>query len=471
MCGRNSWLAICVLALSGCALVDLERLELENYPSGREELVPASGALWVRFPEEPRRESAEKLLSVSSPSGVVAGDLRWEGRTLLFDPEPDLDPGVRYLLSYSGTVSFRGGRHMDANVAVPFYAGSMSPRPVLLSADPPDGAFVATFTTLRFEFSKAMDALKFERLFKIEPSTEFDATWDSDSQIVTVAPKEGWRNLATYAWTLPEDLPSDDGVAMGCAREGSFRVQEDATAPTVVSLQPAMKGDYSPLPPPLSAARADDAILVRFSEDVDADSLASAFSLSPRLSGSLRRLAPATYVYVPEGRFAAGQRYVLKIGTELEDLAGNKMALPYEEIFSPNVPFQRLLFLRAIAPEPAREWSSFNRPVAEPIELGMGGTLSLELSFELPYAPSARGELPLRITFEGFFPSTAADPSLVSALWPDARTLVLSYAGLAAGAAGAPNHYRFTVPGGAQSPDNGEGSTLEEETWICFSAE
>jgi len=208
-------LAVVLYAAAGCSLIDLETAGIESHPGERGEQIAASEELWIKFSSEPEHAGAEQLLLVSSHSGNVTGDLRWEGSTLFFKPEPELKPGVRYLLSYNGTVSFVDGRSYEAFLQLPFYAGGLEARPILLEHFPRDGDFIDPSSELRFGFSCPMDTVSFRRNLILDPATEFDVTWNDDASIATLVPRDGWRNLRTYTWTVSGELLARCGVETG----------------------------------------------------------------------------------------------------------------------------------------------------------------------------------------------------------------------------------------------------------------
>jgi hypothetical protein len=465
---RTSAAAAFALLLCGCGLISFERLSVTVWPSQREAILPAATPLWVEFPSSPDRPSVQRLFTLSSPDGQVSGDFRWDDRRMYFDAVPALRPGVRYVLAFRGRVTLENGQAFDADEEVPFYVGHLGPGPALLSVDPADGSVVAVGRPLVLSFSAPIDPDSFAREFDVQPSTETLVTWDLSSRVVTIAPREAWTNLATYSWMIGKDMAAPDGTPTGIEYAGRFRVQADSTAPAVISILPGIRATLSPTGNDLEHVSADDALLFTFSEDVRTDSLSSTFTSTPAIKGTLLRVSAGVYALIPDARLVMGQRYTLRIGATVEDLSGNKLAFPYERSFTPDIPLQTVLSIKAVYASTEDEWSVFNTLDAKPVSIDVTGILDLVIRFAEAFSVESGARLVSAITLDGFFPGSTADPSIVSALWTGGRTLSLVYSGLEKGTPDAGNYYKLTLPGGAVSSDNGSGSFLKEDVWLYF---
>jgi len=263
-------------------------------------------------------------------------------------------------------------------------------------------------------------------------------------------------------------MAAPDGTPTGLEYTGRFRVQEDSTSPAVICVAPAMRDTFVQLSSDLNDAGADDVLLFNFSEDIRLDSLSSALTVTPAIKGTLLRVSPGLYALIPDARLVMGQSYTLRIAPTVEDLSGNRLAFPYERRFTPDIPMQEVLSIKAVYPSSEDEWSVFNALDAKPISVDVTGMLHLVIQFAQPFSVGSGARLVSAVTMHGFFPGSAADPSLVSAIWTDGLTLSLVYAGLEKGASEAGNYYKLTIPGGAASSDNGSGSFLKEDVWLYF---
>jgi hypothetical protein len=263
-------------------------------------------------------------------------------------------------------------------------------------------------------------------------------------------------------------MAAPDGTPTGIEYTGRFRVQADSTAPAVISIVPSIRATLSPTGNDLDHTGAEDALLFTFSEDVRTDSLSSAFTSTPTIKGTLLRVSSGVFALIPEARFVMGQHYVLRIAETVEDLSGNKLAIPYERSFTPDIPIQAVLSIKAVYASTEAEWSVFNTLDAKPVSIDVTGILHLVIRFAEPFSVESGAKLVSAITLEGFFPGSLSDPPLVSAVWTGGLTLSLVYTGLAKGTPEAGNYYKLTLPGGAVSSDNGSGSFLKEDVWLYF---
>lgn len=113
-------------------------------------------------------------------------------------------------------------------------------------------------------------------------------------------------------------------VVAGCARDDAVAAQAlDVTPPVVLALSPPVAAADVPL---------DDAVAVVFSEEMDAESVASAFSISgPRgLVPGARRLDGNRDAlrFLPHGGLDAAAEFTVAVSTVATDLAGNPLAAP-----------------------------------------------------------------------------------------------------------------------------------------------
>ena len=465
---RNSFITAFLVILWGCSLISFDNLSVTVWPHNRDAILEAGASPWVEFPDSPDRPSVQRLFSLSAPDGQVSGNFRWEGRRMYFDPAPAFRPGVRHVLPFRGRVTLENGQAFDANEEVPFYVGHRGPGPALVSANPADGAIIGISQALVLRFSSAIDSNSFSREFDLQPSVEVTVAWDSLKQLAAVSPKDAWTNLATYAWTVGKDLAAPDGTPTGIEYSGEFRVQEDSTAPSVSSIAPALRETFVSTGSDLGQAGADDVLLLTFSEDVRQETVVSAFSLSPATLGSWLRVRPAVFAFMPQSRWVMSQPYTLRIAATVEDLAGNKLAFPYEASFTPNIPVQTVQAIKAVYSSSEDEWTVFNRLDAKSVAVDVDGNLRLVIRFSQPYPPENGAKLASALLLDAYFPSSLGDPSLVTALWTGGTTLSLTYAGLEKSTAECGKFYKLTLPGGSASSDNGSGSFLKEDVWLYF---
>ncbi len=465
---RCSWLLPACLALLGaCGLFSFEQLRISSFPSERNQVISPTDLIRLDFSIPPDRPSAEKLLKVSSHKGELGGDLSWEGNRLTFDPVPDLPLNTRLLFSFSGNLTTADGRSFAVSVEVPFFVGSASPPPSLEDHQPPDGATAGVFTTLELTFSEAMNADSFAQGFSLDPDTDFRIDWSADCRTATISPRERWASLTLYSWKVGETVQSSTGAQLGLPHSGSFRVQEDSQAPEMLGAEPALfqDGAFSFPGGSLNELRALDCIYLRFSEPVSPSSLQEAFSLDPSIRGHFVQAEPDEFAFVPEECYQMGKNHQLRISSELEDLAGNRMASDYLQWFVPNIPVLEVL---SITPFGQTAITSFNSPDPVAVTLAPGEELRLRIEFSEAFDPDSMSSVPFLVSCENFFPASLLQPALRQAAWPNSSILELVFVGLATATAPAQCYYRLTLPGGSGGIGNASGSYLEDSVWVLF---
>ena len=468
--------------LVGCGVIDLSPFTVSTWPSASGEVLDTADNIWVEFSEPVQKDVVKPMLSVTAGGQNLDGDLSWNGDRLVFTPATRFAPGVRHVLQFQGTVRTTAGRSFDEIVIVPFYVGTDSQPPIVTATTPPSGAVVSVGTPLVLAFSEPIDAASFRDSFSVSPVTGFTVSWDTTATVATVAPASRWSAQSLYTWSIATACASSEGVPVARAWSGTFLVQSDTTSPAIASVVPATLSGATVLPQgtSLSDLTSGECIEMTFSEDVDLAALTSAFSLSPAVAGTIRKVSAGVFLFVPSESWTMAQEYLLAISTELEDLSGNPLPAPHREIFTPKILAQAVT---AIDVEGNLQGSL---PLAAP--------LNSTAPFMLPWVPSGSlpdSEMVLRVTIHfaepydpvfqpvvagavrcaGFFPASTTSPQVLFANWLDTRTLRISYIGFHR-SANSPSrerlYYKLTVPGGRDQTQNQAGSFMTDPVSVLL---
>jgi hypothetical protein len=360
-------LAVLSACLSACQLVNLNQLSWTTYPDGHDALLGAATPVWIEFSQPLEKTGAELLFKVLSPTGCVSGDLSWQGNRLVFTPRGAYEPGVRYVLSFSGEVLTDDGRRFNVSKAVPFFSVTSGLPARLDASDPASGGLVGSAAALSFTFTKSMNTtLSVADYFSLSPRADFSVEWQNDGTRLVVRPLGRWIPLALYDWTISTGLRDADGIALVREYEGSFLVQNPAApAPVIASVRPALNSAEEGYPPAGAALTAGgrlddwlswrDAIRIEFSvpalpaaDDparIDFATLQKAFRLSPSVPGSLRCVKTADgrdecFVFAPDPgqRFLMDTVYHLTVTRDLANVEGAAMQGDFEVWFTPDIP-------------------------------------------------------------------------------------------------------------------------------------
>jgi hypothetical protein len=464
------------LILCSCGFISFEGISIASFPSTKDQIIAEDDPIALEFSISPDKRSAEKLLRITTPDGLASGDYSWSADRMSFTPRPALPAGRRIVLSFSGSLDTADGRTFSVDLEIPFFVGTAAAPPRLTGYEPEDAAVVGVTAPIMLTFSDPMDADGFARNFSLSPSLEYDIRWDAAGRVATISPRTQWSSLSLHTWEVGAETKSAAGVLIEDSAEGSFLVQEDDDAPAVVRTQPArlQNGAFVPVDFPLNGNIENrDCIMMSFTEDVDAGSLSTAFSLEPSVQGHFVRVSEGVFVFVPEADYLMGRNHVLRLSTDLADAAGNRMMDVYSEWFVPDIPPQGIVSILPLSDPPMPAITTFNSPapIAVTLPATPGDELTFTIVFQVPFEDEeSRARVPAAVLCEGFFPASLFDPSMRSVSWSGNDTVTITYAGLETGAAPDLKYYLLTIPGGVGGIPNGSGSFLEEDVWILIIA-
>ena len=156
----------------------------------------------------------------------------------------------------------------------------------------------------------------------------------------------------------------------------------------------------------------------------------------------------------------------LVVSTDLEDLAGNRMAEELSSWFTPDIPPQAVLSVTANG-GPALPPGS---PLPADVALTVEKEIVFAVGFAQPFDDASKAAAPLLVRCEATFPSSILDPALKSATWPSDTNLSIAFAGFSPSAGQELHYYRLSFPGGSTGIRNSDGSYLEEDAWVAFVA-
>ncbi len=469
-------------ALGSCGLIDLSPFSVSTWPSQYNQVLSSAGSVWVGFSEPVQQDAVQPFFSVVAGGQTLAGDYSWTGNRLVFTPVKAFAPGVRHVLQLQGTVQTVAGRSFSELVVVPFYVGTDSASPIIASVTPSTGGVVGSHAPLTLTFSQAVDAASFGDAFSVNPVTGFTVSWDVSSTVATITPASRWSAGSLYTWSVAAACRSQAGVAVERTWTGTFLVQSDATSPGVASVVPATLtgGGVLPQGTSLSDLLFGECIRLTFTEDIDLASLETAFSLSPSVAGTVRKVSPCVFVFVPSDNWTMGQEYLLAISTDLEDLAGNPLPAPYREVFTPSIPAQ------SVTAVDAEGSLTGTLPLAAPLNGAAplllpwvnSGTvpdseliLKVTIHFAQPYAPEFQPSIAGALRCTGYFPATTISPQILNVSWIGGQMLIISYVGFHRSPI-SPSlerlYYKLTIPGGQDQTRNQSGSFMKDPITVLL---
>jgi len=471
--GKTSVLgaATFALLLASCGLVEFtDAADIVFFPGEANEIVPAGAPLRAGFGFSVNRDSVESLFTVKDFAGSVTGKFLWEQNRVSFTPEPGLEAGGRYVLSFDGRFEDSGGIEYEIHEIIPFFSEFRNENaPYLVSIDPPSGALAAGTKSVNIVFSRAMDPASFLDSFALSPRTDYDVSWKRDGAEAVLTPRTSWRNLTLYTLSFSGAIKDARGVRLAAARDSVFLVQDDVACPEVLSVEAALNDPLASFPvlgTDLGAYLAGkDALRITFSEPMDRESR-EAVRLDPDVAGDWYWLEDdRALVLSPSDFYTAGISYALEIDSTAKDKAGNRLLAFSPMTFTPATGF---LGFRAEFPADGIILQDEEFSPSVPLTLTVGSPLSTDHTLAIVFSggtfPSDEEKLAAQegISLSCIFPAAAASPVVIGTSWTCGNRIVLTWTGLNPSTATRERYYLLTVKGGVQGIKNASGNILKK---------
>jgi hypothetical protein len=455
---------------SGCGFIDLRPIGYVSFPDEVGTVLPEKdSAVGIRFDTDMDRLETQKAFSVSREGIIVKGDIRWNGRELCFVPLEGWKPGLRYTLSFAGTIYALDGREARSALYVSFYALSAAELPYLVSFSPEDGGSTGVSpdegALLRLNFSAPMDRLSVEDALSINGLGEREVRWFDDDRILEAFPKKNLSPWTVYRWTLTTAALSREGAPLAKEAGASFVTDADRLLPDVIEVSPLIRADPAAglywqrtgrtLEDGLGSGQA---IGIVFNKAM-ADSILQAIRFEPALAGRSEWWTDKAVVFVPERDPEPETVYTL-IVSKTADRSGLGMENERRFYFTPDIPYLGILSLTAGGPVLA---NPKNGGLCPALVIMPDGVIGLSIRFSHSFTVEARAAAVLALRLEPYFPGILPQPGLNFARWESGDTLVLDWEGVEAGKDGEAHYYRLVLPGGRGGIADGKGSYLRDD--------
>jgi hypothetical protein len=291
-------------------------------PADSESGVATNAVVSVLASETINPASAGNGITLSGPSGIVAGTFTFDGRRkyISFHPSTLLAARTVYTISYTRSLTDNAGN----NIADP----GMS---TFTTGDAPDFSFFSAIAfnptglatgvplnaPVRFLFNRPIDRASVSVNLTDGSGSPLPIQWrvESDDHTVTITPTAPLRPNVSYSASI--DACGETGDCRSYSIHFISGTAIDVAAPRIISASPPNHSQQIP-----SNAR----ISVRLSEAVDATSLGATVRLSPPVPGTESlEFSGTVLTFLPSQALAAGTVYSVTI-TGLRDPAGNVMA-------------------------------------------------------------------------------------------------------------------------------------------------
>ena len=463
---------ILTVYFASCGFVDLRQIGFIIEPDKPDTVLSDSHSpVIIRFDTEMEKNDAEKILQVSSDTGIMRGDLFWQGNDLYFVPVPGWTAGTRYTASLAGIIRSVDGRDLRVHQFISFYAINKNEPPLLEWFSPLDGESVGTGdVVLEFYFSRSMDRLSTETAFIIEGIGNKNFEWSDNDKKLKINAEKSLLPWSSYRWTLKETAKSSDGVPLPKTYNGYFTTNKDQTIPYVTGIYPVLfsGGSWYPTGADIKTGLAPgQGIAVEFNKPMG-ENVQRSLRFEPALAGRTEMLSDTSIVYIFTKDPEPETSYALIVSPDTRDSEGLKTGAEYRINFIPDIPYLKILSF-AIGNDSVIENPEKNIILPVFAEPGTG-LMNFSVRFSLGFTFEEKQNAVQKIYVSAFFPGTLAPVALQYASWISDDRLYMRWEGFTPGYAASNHYYKLLIPGGKAGITNGAGMYMKEDVVIYLEA-
>jgi len=469
---NSATVLLCASFLVSCGFIDLRQIEFSVEPDSADSVLSDSySPVIVRFETEMEKSDANRILQITSDTGVMKGDIVWKGNDLYFTPVPGWTAGIRYTASLTGTIRSIDGRELRLNRFITFYAINKNEPPLLERHYPANGESVGTADIpFEFHFSRSMDRLTTESSLVIEGIGNKTFEWSDNDKILKVSGDKTFVPWVTYRWSLKDSAKGVDGVPLPKTYSGYFTTNQDKILPQVTGVFPVLysNGCWYPTGSSIETRLASgQGIAVEFNKPMGENALRSV-RFEPALTGRTELLSEKSIVYIFTKDPEPETTYTLIISSETKDREGLKIGTDYRVNFTPDIPFLKVLSLSTGADSVTGNLSS---NMTLPVRVNsVTGELSFSVRFSYVFTAEEKQNTAQKITLTSFFPRTLSPTALQYVKWTSDDCILMRWEGLSAGSKEAPNYYKLLIPSGKGGVISGTGMFMKEDLIIYLEA-
>ena len=337
MMRRAALTLLLAAAAAGCRFFAMKPLEVIDW-TPREQQVDLAGlsGITIRFSQEVNKTLAEEAFSLAESGKPVAGSFLWSsGDTFAFQPSIDWKEGRIYTIRVDTSAEDIFGNSLREDFTHRFGSSAESDRPRLQSISPPDQALIDELRApIVIGFSEAMNPTSVQEGFTLSPSVDGYITWDPTATMFQFTPTEEYGWQTAYLLTLDTDVADTSGNTLAETVRHHFFVGSESDAPQLLSAQ-SDTGGLSVTPDDDGGTlvftdgwEKDMALVLTFSEAMDASSSAAALSWSPQFAYDTSWGGGNTTLTIrPKDPLAWDTLYSLTVSEGLQDLRGNGLQL------------------------------------------------------------------------------------------------------------------------------------------------
>ena len=456
------------LIFSGCALVSFEDLSVEcNIPETIEYF--NEDYICVSFSISPNHKEFEDGVQLSQGTSSVVCNFEWEDKTCKIYPRDNWSYGAAYNFIASKELTMSDGRTYNINIYRTFFYGQNEKYLKLLNCSIKNNSLVGYTDNIVFTFNNSVDILSIKDKLAILPSVSYKLDFSENNKIVTVIPTENWKTNTYYTWELNE-IKSKEQYPLDKKYKGAFYSPSDIVQPKLVSIHPVLVDSSSKTwrrEKTISDLYVHESLGFVFSEPVDFETVKNSITFTPSLSGTFIESDKEgkEYIYSIQKNWDSETEYQVKISTSLKDK--NKIPLyeEYQQFFKPKIEYTDIssILLNSTSITDYSEKEN----VCNLTQVQVGAEVTVTINFSMNIDDQFKDTAYKMISISSYFPSSAASPSILHALWLSDSQLEILYKGFTKSTLNK-NYYVLTIAGGNKNILSSEGSFLKDDICVYF---
>jgi len=426
----------------------------------------------LKFDTQMIKNDTETNLQINSDLGSVQGDKHWNENDLYFTPISGWTAGIRYTLSFLGTIRSVDGREMRVEHFISFFAINKNNQPLLVSYSPSNGASINTNNVvMEFNFSESMERYSVETALSLDGIGNKNFEWLDDDKSLKVIIDKPISPWLYYRWSLKESAKSKDGIPLIKTYNGYFTTDLDKTLPHVTNVYPVLYSDGSWYPTGAdieTGLQQGQGIAVSFNKAMGENVIRS-LRFEPSLTGRTELLSDNSIVFIftrnPESEIS----HTLIVSGETKDSEGFKIGTDYQITFVPDIPFLKINSILFNDSTIVENFDSVNSAIPITVDKALG-KLWLSIRFSLPFNNEEKKNAPLKITINPFFPKTLPPVAVESVNWISNDRLYIRWEGFSPDDENISNYYILTIPGGKNGVISDTGIFIKQDITLYLEA-
>ena len=423
----------------------------------------------VTFSLATDRKEFEDSVQLSQGSNSVICNFEWDNNTCKICPRENWSYGLTYNFIVNKELSMNDGRKYVVNIYRTFFYGQSEKYLKLVNCSIKDNSVIDYSDNIIFTFNNPVDILSVKDKLNIIPSISYKLEFADDNKIVKVIPTENWKTNKYYSWELNE-IKSREQYPLNKKYTGAFYSPSDIIQPQLVSIHPVFVDSSSKTwkrEKKVSDLYVHESLGFVFSEPVEFETIKNSITFTPTISGTFIQSDSEgkEFIYCIQKKWDSETEYQIKISTSLQDK--NKLPLyeEYQEFFKPKIEFTTISSI-SLNSTTITDFSERENVCTLP-QAQVGAEITVTINFSMNIDEQFKDTAYKMISVSSYFPSSAASPSILHALWISDSQLEILYKGFTKSTLNK-NYYVLKLTGGNKNILSTEGSFLKDDICVYF---